>query len=246
MSGFRVCHALFGAMAQALPGRVPGAWGGGEAGLSFGGYHPDRKAWVYLEFDNDGPRGGGPFVDGADGLAAPIHNMANTPIETIEADQPLLVERYGLVPDSGGPGTFRGGLGMIREFRVTAEEATFQLRSDRQNFRPWGAEGGMDGTPTENYINPDTDDRQIPAKYLTTLKKGDLYRLIQAGGGGYGDPLDRDVNAVLEDVEQEKMTVEYVRREYGVVIDPETLNLDPRGTEELRARMRAERSTSGD
>ena len=155
--------------------------------------------------------------------------MANTPIETIEADQPLLVERYGLVPDSGGPGTFRGGLGMVREFRVTAEEATFQLRSDRQNFRPWGAEGGMDGTPTENYINPGTDSEQIPAKYLTTLKKGDLYRLIQAGGGGYGDPLDRDVNAVLEDVEQEKMSVEYVRREYGVVIDPDDPEPGPPG-----------------
>ena len=246
MSGFRICHALFGAMAQALPGRVPGAWGGGEAGLSFGGYDANRKAWVYLEFDNDGPRGGGPFIDGADGLAAPIHNMANTPIESIEADQPLLVERYALLPDSGGPGTYRGGLGMVREFRVTADEATFQLRSDRQDFTAWGAEGGKPGTPTENYINPDTENRQIPAKYLTTLKKGDLYRLVQAGGGGYGDPLDRDVNAVLEDVEQEKMSAEYVRREYGVVIDPDTLNLDPRRTDELRTRMRTEQAKNGD
>ena len=135
---------------------------------------------------------------------------------------------------------------MIREFRVTAEEATFQLRSDRQDFTAWGAEGGKPGTPTENYINPDTENRQIPAKFLTTLKKGDLYRLIQAGGGGYGDPLDRDVNAVLEDVEQEKMSVEYVRREYGVVIDPETLNLDPRRTDDLRARIRTEQAKNGD
>ena len=241
LAGFRVCHALFGAMAQALPGKVPGAWGGGEVGLSFGGYHPNRKAWVYLEFNNDGPRGGGPYIDGADGLTAPIHNMANTPIESIEADQPLLVEKYGLVPDTGGAGKYRGGLGMERQFRILADEATFQLRSDRHDFLPYGVEGGKPGTPTRNYLNPDTENREIPGKHLTTLKKGDVYRLIQAGAGGYGDPLDRDVYAVLEDVQQEKLTPDYVRREYGVVIDPTSLELDLTATENLRSGMRSER-----
>jgi N-methylhydantoinase B len=238
LAGFRICHALFGAMAQALPGKVPGAWGGGEVGLSFGGYHPNRKAWVYLEFNNDGPRGGGPYIDGADGLAAPIHNMANTPIESIEADQPLLVEQYGLVPDTGGAGKYRGGLGIVRQFRILAEEATFQLRSDRSDFLPWGAEGGKPGTPTKNYLNPDTENRELPGKHLMTLKKGDVYQLIQAGAGGYGDPLDRDADAVLEDVRQEKLTLDCVRREYGVVVRPDTLELDQEATEELRGRMR--------
>ena len=240
LAGFRICQALFGAMAQALPGKVPAAWGGGEVGLSFGGYYPNRKAWVYLEFNNDGPRGGGPHIDGADGLAAPITNMANVPIESIEADQPLLVERYGLVPDTGGAGKYRGGLGIVREFRVLADEATFQLRSDRHDFLPWGAEGGKPGTPTTNYLNPDTENRELPSKHLMTLQKGEVYRLIQAGGGGYGDPLERDVYAVLEDVQQEKLTVEYVRREYGVVIDPSNLELDLNATEALRSRMREE------
>ncbi len=238
MSGFRVCHTLFGAMAQALPGRVPAAWGGGEAGLTFGGYHPNGEAWVYLEFDNDGPRGGGPYIDGADGLGAPIHNGANTPVESIEADHPLLVERYALLADSGGAGRFRGGMGIVREFRILAEDATFQLRSDRHDIRPWGVEGGLPGTATENCINPDQENRQIPAKHLMTLNKGDVYRLTQAGGGGYGDPLDRQVHAVLADVEQEKMSVDYVRREYGVVIDPVTLQPDLKATEALRAHMR--------
>ena len=245
LGGFRICHALFGAMAQALPGRVPAAWGGGEVGLSFGGYHPNRKAWVYLEFNNDGPRGGGPHIDGADGLAAPIHNMANTPIESIEADQPLLIERYGLVSDTGGAGKYRGGLGIVREFRILADEATFQLRSDRHDFLPWGMEGGKPGTPTRNYLNPGTDSRELPGKHLTTLKKGDVYSLIQAGAGGYGDPLDRDAYAVLEDVQQEKLTVEYVRREYGVVVDPKTLALDLKSTEELRSRMRRDQDEDG-
>jgi N-methylhydantoinase B len=239
LAGFRICHTLFGAMAQALPGKVPAAWGGGEVGLSFGGYHPNRKAWVYLEFDNDGPRGGGPHLDGADGLAAPIHNMANTPIENIEADQPLLIERYGLVPDTGGAGKFRGGLGIIRDFRLLADEATFQLRSDRADYLPWGVEGGKPGTPTKNYLNPDTDNQELPGKYLMTLKRGDVYRLIQAGAGGYGDPLERDVAAVLDDVRQEKLTLDYVRTEYGVVIDPDTMEVDQKATDELRASLGA-------
>ena len=238
LAGFRICHALFGAMAQALPGRVPAAWGGGEIGLSFGGYYPNRKAWVYLEFNNDGPRGGGPHIDGADGLAAPVLNMANTPIESIESDQPLLVEQYSLAPDTGGAGKYRGGLGIVRDFRLLAEDATFQLRSDRTDFRPWGAEGGKPGTPTRNLLNPDTpEERELPGKYLMTLKKGDLYRVVQAGGGGYGNPLDRDPYSVLEDVEQEKLTSAYARTEYGVVINPDTLTLDMRATEALRREM---------
>ena len=240
LAGFRICHAIFGAMAQAMPGKVPAAWGGGEIGLSFGGYYPNRKAWVYLEFNNDGPRGGGPHIDGADGLASPVLNMANTPIESIESDQPLLVEQYGLVPDSGGAGQYRGGLGIVRDFRLLAEDATFQLRSDRTDFHPWGAEGGKPGTPTRNFLNPGTpEERELPGKYLMTLKKGDLYRVVQAGGGGYGDPLARDPQSVLEDVEQEKLTPAYAKAEYGVIIDPETFALDAAATDRLRAEMGA-------
>ena len=239
LAGFRICQAMFGAMAQALPGRVPAAWGGGEIGLSFGGYHSNRKAWVYLEFNNDGPRGGGPSIDGADGLASPVLNMANTPIESIESDQPLLVERFGLVPDTGGAGEYRGGLGIVREFRVLAEEATFQLRSDRTNFRPWGVDGGKPGTPTQNILNPGTpEEQELPGKHLMTLKKGDLYRVIQAGAGGYGNPLDRDPQAVAEDVRQQKLTREYARWQYGVVLDV-FREPDMAATEELRDRLRA-------
>ena len=205
----------------------------------FGGYHPNRKAWVYLEFNNDGPRGGGPSIDGADGLASPVLNMANTPIESIESDQPLLVERFGLVPDTGGPGQYRGGLGIVREFRLLAEEATFQLRSDRTNFRPWGVEGGKPGTPTQNWLNPGTpEEQELPGKHLMTLKKGDLYRVVQAGAGGYGDPLKREPQAVVEDVQQDKLTPEYARAEYGVVVD-EAGVLDAAATEALRAEMAA-------
>ncbi|HIM37533.1 MAG TPA: hydantoinase B/oxoprolinase family protein, partial [Dehalococcoidia bacterium] len=238
LAGFRICHTMFGALAQAMPGKIPAAWGGGEIGVSFGGYDKNRKAWVYLEFMNDGPRGGGPYADGGDGLSSPVLNMANTPIESIEADQPLLIERFGLYPDTGGAGEFRGGLGLIRDYRILAEEAVFQLRSDRTDFRPWGVNGGKPGSATKNFLNPDTDLQELPCKKLMTLKKGDLYRVIQAGGGGYGDPLKRDIYAILDDVQQEKLSVAHARTEYGVVIDPDTLALDTAATDVLREEMR--------
>ena len=242
LGGFRVAHAVFGAMAKAMPDRVPGAWGGGEVAISFGGYYPDGKAFVFVEFNNDGPRGGGPYADGADGAAAPVTNQANTPIESIEANQPLLVTKYGFVPDTEGPGEFRGGLGIVREFQLVHEEATLQVRSDRGKFLPWGTQGGSPGSPTRNTLNPDAEAERLPAKFLRTLKQGDVYHLIQAGAGGYGDPLDRDPYAVMADVVQEKVTVERAREAYGVVIDTaETMAVDAAATEKLREQMRRER-----
>ena len=241
VGGFRIGHAVFGAMTKALPDRVPAAWGGGEVGVSIGGYFPGGKPFVFVEFNNDGPRGGTPFADGADGAAAPITNMANTPIETIESDQPLLVTRYGYVNDSAGAGEHRGGLGMIREYRLLADEATLQIRSDRTKFLPWGAQGGNPGTRTYSILNPDTENRVLPSKFMVELKENDVYRLIQAGAGGYGDPLERDPEAVLTDVTQEKVSIERARSDYGVVIDSESLELDAEATNETRDRMRNER-----
>ena len=241
LGGFRVAHTVFGAMAKALPDKVPAAWGGGEIGASFGGYYPDGKAFVFLEFNNDGPRGGGPFADGADGASAPVTNQANTPIETIEADQPLLINRYGYVPDSGGAGKFRGGLGVVREYQLTADEATVQIRSDRNKFLPWGAQGGSPGSRTHSILNPDTENRELPSKFLLEVKEGDVYRSIQAGAGGYGDPLERDPEAVLKDVLQEKVTVDRARTHYGVVFSTEPLEVDRKATEALKDRIREER-----
>lgn len=238
LAGFRICQAIFGALAQAMPGRIPASWGGGEAGLSFGGYR-DGKAWVHVDLINDGPRGGGPLFDGADGLSAPIHNMANIPIENVEADNPLLIERYELVPDSGGAGKFRGGLSILRDVRILADEATFQLRSDRCEYLPYGLEGGKPGTPTRSYLDPFGENRKLPAKALMTLKKGDLYRLIQAGGGGYGDPLDRDPEAILIDVREGKVTRSYAEEEYAVVFAPGSdAGIDLEATRALRERRR--------
>jgi len=238
LGGFRIGHAVFGAMAKALPDRVPAAWGGGEIGVSFGGYFPDGKPFVFLEFNNDGPRGGGPYFDGADGAAAPITNMANTPIESIEAEQPLLIRRYGFVTDTAGAGKYRGGLAMEREFELLADEATVQIRSDRTRFLPWGAQGGGPGTRTYSILNPNTENQLLPSKFLKQLTRGDVCRLVQAGAGGYGDPLERDPEAVLSDVVQEKVSPEQAKLQYGVVIDAGTHELDLESTHRLKDQMR--------
>ena len=241
LGGFRVAQAVFGAMAKALPDRVPGAWGGGEVAISFGGYHPDGKAFVFVEFNNDGPRGGGPYADGADGAAAPVTNQANTPIESIEANHPLRVIRYGFVPDSEGAGRYRGGMGIVREFELTAEEATLQVRSDRGKYLPWGAQGGSPGSRNSNLLNPDGENERLPSKFLRTLRRGDVFRQTGSGAGGYGDPLERDAEAVLEDVIQEKFTPAHARKMYGVVILGGPPGVDADATARLRAEMATRR-----
>ena len=226
LGGFRIAHAVFGAMSKALPKKVPAAWGGGEVGVSFGGYDKDGKAFVFVEFDNDGPRGGGPLTDGADGAAAPIHNMANTPIESIESNHPLLVKRYGFISDTEGAGKYRGGLGMVREFELLNDEAILQIRSDRNKFLPWGTQGGSPGSRSFNILNPETESEILPSKFIRTLKKGDVYRMIQPGGGGYGDPLERDPKSVYSDIQQNKISSERAFEVYGVVIDKDKSNLN--------------------
>ena len=233
----RVAQTVFGALTHALPGKIFAAWGGGEFGISIGGYYANRKPFVHLEFHNDTSWGGGPDKDGLDGQPGPMSNLANTPIELLEAEQPIRIDRYGFVPDTGGAGTYRGGLAVQRDFRIL-EEATLQIRSDRRKFRPYGLYGGKPGTPASGILNPDTAPQELPSKFLMTAQPGDVYRLVLAGGGGYGDPLERDPERVVDDVREEKLSVDYARQEYGVIIDPVTLELDTAATDVLRHERR--------
>ena len=186
-------------------------------------------------------RGGGPYSDGADGAAAPVHNMANTPVEIIEANQPLRVNRYGFVSDTGGSGKYRGGLGMVREYELLNDEAILQIRSDRNKFLPWGTQGGGPGSRSYNILNPDSNMEILPSKFLRTLNKGDVYRCIQSGAGGYGDSLERDVDSVHNDIIQQKITLNHAKMEYGVVVDANTLEIDLKATKILRNKLMKDR-----
>jgi N-methylhydantoinase B len=235
LTGFRMANAVFGALAQIAPDRVFACEVGGDTGVSVGGYDAQRRPFVFLEFVF-GSWGGRPGQDGVDACSSAVVNFSNNPIEVIESEYPIVIPRYGYLPDSGGPGAFRGGLALVREYRFENPEGTLQLRTDRRKFLPYGLAGGRDGTPSQNILNPETDARQeLPGKCTLIVRRGDVYRHVLAGAGGWGDPFTRDPARVLHDVREEKITPEYARREYGVAIDTATWTVQEDETARLRA-----------
>ena len=234
LTGFRLANALFGALAQIAPDRVFACEVGGDTGVSFGGYDRERRPFVFLEF-LFGSWGGRPARDGVDACSSSVVNFSNNPIEVIESEYPLRIERYGYVPDSGGAGKHRGGLAVVRQYRFLEATGTLQLRTDRRRFLPYGLAGGREGTPSDNILNPDGDRRQLPTKCTLEIREGDVFRHLLAGAGGWGDPLARDPELVLKDVLEEKLTAGYARREYGVAIDLAGRKVLAEETAQLRA-----------
>jgi len=245
ITGFRMIDCLMGALAQAVPERVPADGNGGATLPSIGGIHNGR-AFVFVE-TMMGTTGGTPAHDGLEGVAHLGANQSNIPIEMIEAEHPLRIERYALVPDSGGPGKYRGGLSMVREFRLLADEAVLTVRSDKRRFPPYGLHGGHAGAPCWNVVNPDGDAQVLPTlfKDVFTLRRGDVFRHTLAGGGGHGSPLERDPALVLRDFVQERVSARHAAEAYGVVIVEDAggaelgkvPHIDVSATAALRARM---------
>ena len=245
ITGFRMIDCLMGALAQAVPDRVPADGNGGATLPSIGGIHNGR-AFVFVE-TMMGTTGGTPAHDGLEGVAHLGANQSNIPIEMIEAEHPLRIERYALVPDSGGPGKYRGGLSMVREFRLLADEAVLTVRSDKRRFPPYGLHGGHAGAPCWNVVNPDGDAQVLPTlfKDVFTLRRGDVFRHTLAGGGGHGSPLERDPALVLRDFVQERVSARHAAEAYGVVIVEDAggaelgkvSHIDVSATAALRARM---------
>ena len=239
LTGFRACDAVLGALAQVCPGRVPAAGEGGATMLSFGGTYADRRAFVFVDFVPGG-WGGRATADGVDGTSPLAANVTNIPVEEIELDQPIRVERYGFVPDSGGAGRYRGCLSIVRELRFLEKAGTLQIRSDRRQHLPYGLQGGANGTPSSNVFNPGPEEQALPTHVTRRVKQGDVIRHITAGGGGFGDPLERDPALVLDDVLNGKQTAAFALQ-YGVVIAPDGA-VDGLATREARMRARVPRS----
>ena len=237
ITGFRAIETVFGALAKVVPGRVPAASEGGCSNTSIGGMW-QGEPFVFTE-GIFGGWGGRPDRDGVDGISSLAANQSNQPVEMVENDNPIEIVEYGFVQNSGGPGRYRGGLASVREWRLVADQAVFTVRSDRRTHLPYGVAGGKPGTPSWNILNPGDGQQILPVlpRESTTLRKGDSVRHIVPGPGGYGDPLERDPALVLDDVLDEKLSIDYVRREYGVVIDPDTLSLDAEATATLRRQL---------
>ena len=189
--------------------------------------------------------GARPSGDGLDAIYQ-RHNE-NYPGEFMEMEYPLRLERYAISTDSGGPGQYRGGCGVIRDVRLLADEGTFGLRVENSIFPTWGVAGGMGGGLSRVVLNPDTlDEREIrPFSDDNRWKAGDLVRVYTAGGGGWGDPLERDPTQVLDDCLDGFVSLDAARESYGVMIDPDTLNVDSDATLAQRETIRAGRGDTG-
>ncbi len=240
LAAMRITETLFGAFAKMLPDKIFACGVGLDTGVTIAGYFADRRPFLFLEFMYVS-WGGGPDRDGIDGASLPHSNYSNTPIEVIEAEQPVMIDCYGFVPDRCGAGKFRGGLAFQRHYRLLADEADLQLRSDRQKYLPYGLHGGQSGKPSISQMNRNDGDLEtLPSKGLFQMQRGNVFHHITAGAAGWGDPLDRDVNNILEDVVNEKLSPEYVRREYSVVVernsDGITWEINFEATEQLRQR----------
>jgi N-methylhydantoinase B len=240
LTGFRMVDCMFGALAMMLPDKVMAAGDGGNTGISIGGYDKSRKPFVYVDF-TCGAWGARPWADGLDGNSHMFANMASHSIEVTEAEHPIELRAYEFVADKAGAGKFRGGVPFKRDYRLLEEEAVLQVRSDRRDHRPFGLYGGSPGRPSENYLNPDGENRVLPSKFTMTIKRGDVFRHVLAGAGGWGDPLERDPAAVLRDVRNELLSPEKAAADYGVVIDTKAWRVDAAATSERRSAFRVRR-----
>ncbi len=187
----RVVDAIFKALAPVLPERVA-AGGPTTAGLLIFGARRSDGRWAVLYEVHGGGEGAMASKDGASAVRVHMSNVMNTPVEVIEGEYPILVEEAALRPGSGGEGARRGGLGLVRAYRVTAGEVTLTTMLERRVVPPYGLAGGKDGAPYRITVNPGTrGERAVKGKETVRLAEGDLVVIETCGGGGYGSPAER-------------------------------------------------------
>lgn len=235
LTGMILADVIFAALAPAVPARAM-ARSGPYQGVIFSGVHPATGRF-YVDYENfAGGTGARTFGDGADCTQVHITNTSNLPIEAFEAEFPMLVERFELIGDSGGAGRFRGGLGVRRDFRVGAD-ARLAVRSARQRHAALGAAGGLaGGLGAFSVTGRDGVERRVPSTATdVSLASGEVVSVLTPGGGGYGDPLEREPARVAADVAEGRLTPVAALREYGVVIRDGALDCA------ATARARAER-----
>ncbi|MCY4373148.1 MAG: hydantoinase B/oxoprolinase family protein [Spirochaetaceae bacterium] len=239
ITGFRLADLMFGVLAKFVPHRIQAAGEGGNSLVVLGGLHPDRSPYVYYELMT-GTWGGRPDRDANDGLCNPANVASNIPVEEAESNYPLRIERYGLVRDSGGPGRFRGGLAVEREWRLLDGRAHLAIRSDRRDHLPYGLSGGRPGTGSINLLSRESGEEEtLITMVSTSMEAGERLYHRQAGGGGWGDPLERDPELVAQDARNDKVSLASARDDYGVVLDPDTCAVDHDATAHARRELAA-------
>jgi len=226
---FLLPDVLFAALAPAVQSGIE-AGNHGVHGIGFSNQHP--PTFIYYETVAGG--GGARLVkDGADG----IYTVNNLPIEAMEMEFPIMADRLTFVPDSAGAGRFRGGLGIRKDYRLLVDTYV-ATHSNRHRIPGPGLMGAKDGTLTRIVRNVDSEQPEVLPREsaFIPMDPQDVVTIVSGGGGGYGNPFERDPEMVLRDVLDEKVTVEGARRDYGVAIDLANRRVDAEATERLRQR----------
>jgi N-methylhydantoinase B len=236
----RINDMLFKAFSTGMPEKIAASTKAMMAQAGFGiidrnngEYHCNYEALA-------GGYGARATSDGPDAVQQHGQNTENAPVEEVESHFPMRVSRLSLIEDSEGPGKFRGGLGMRRDYHFPDDPATFTVLSDRDIAGPQGIFGGLDGRKAYYILNPDDPNQEsseLTSKCVVELKPGDTVSFQTPGGGGYGSPLERDPDAVLKDVVGGKINRQRAREFYGVVVDEGSDSLNASATTEARSKM---------
>jgi N-methylhydantoinase B len=234
--GHFLTEIIYRALSKVAPNRVIAASGGTPAQMNvFYGRRNDRKPW-HSVIIRGGGMGASAINDGNYVYIFPA-NGANTPIEIFESDTPLIVEKRELIADSAGPGIMKGGLGQREVFKIPDDKyapippVNLGIQAGRFIHPPEGLFGGNPGGKAQFLVNGVSGNPYG----LTQLKPGDAVTIDAAGGGGHGNPLDRDPEMVENDVLEGYVSLEKAKEDYGVVIDPKTMKADREATKKLRS-----------
>ncbi|UPA27174.1 hydantoinase B/oxoprolinase family protein [Shinella oryzae] len=244
-AAIRVNDVLNGAFGKALPDVMPAASSGTVIPVVMAepdGHGGRRVQVIEPMIGGTGARKG---RDGIDGRDSGISNLANNPVETVEAELGIEITTYSLRPNSGGAGQWRGGCGMELTFRVLTDDSNVLGRGlERLLFRPWGSNGGRPGMPGQLILNRGTEREKHLGKIdVLTVNSGDTVTFLTPGAGGWGHPAARDPQAVLQDVANGFVSVEAAASDYGVAIVDGVV--DAVETESLRKIMVASTVVNG-
>ena len=225
----RVCDMVFGALAQIVPERVMACSQGTSAVLTLGGVDY-RSGERYVSYETiKGGFGARPTKDGINAVASGISNTMNTPIEVLEMSFPVRVERYELIPDSGGAGRYRGGLGTRRTWRILGNDSMATVCCERATSPPFGIAGGAAGTPARiAVVDPDGTERVLNSKGSFSAPADSLVTFEVPGSGGFGPASERDPATLRADLRDGYISPAGAVRDYGV---DESLLIDGRAQE---------------
>ena len=212
--GGRILEVALAAFGKQMADRVPADTKGTMCNVGFGGVDPRTgEMFAYYEAQAGG-YGGRLGGDGMDAVQPHMQNTENSPVEETEASYPVSIVRYELIPDSGGPGRYRGGMGLRRDYRFEGD-VRLSVMADRVKFSPQGLAGGEPGRACHFIVDPEGEARELPSKFSIGVAAGSTVSVQMGGGGGFGDPRERSQDAIDADLANGVITPEHAAAAYG-------------------------------